>query len=298
LYGKLSLPTTLSINLYRGQTMKKQFVVFIIFSFLLVYTSSWAQTGLNGIPVGSTTPSTGKFTNLEATTDFKLGSDTVTSLDQINDNKVTTQGDLLSHDGTNESKLDVGADGEVLTADSTAPNGLKWDTAPTGPTGDTGPQGPQGATGATGPPGTSYQFRGALVWSTTDQTVPHLTDTNLAWQSEIYDTDNLHAPGSNFFKIPAGVSRVRLSGGVVWDSTPSGSRAIFTKVNNLLKPVGRALVFSPKTTNFVMGQNIHSAVIVVNANDEIRLVATQDSGQNVVVHGNNEATWFAIEILQ
>ncbi len=278
--------------------MKKQFVVFIIFSFLLVYTSSWAQTGLNGIPVGSTTPSTGKFTNLEATTDFKLGSDTVTSLDQINDNKVTTKGDLLSHDGTDESKLDVGVDGEVLTADSTAPNGLKWDAAPTGPTGATGPQGPQGATGATGPQGTSYQFRGALVWSTSDQTVPHLTDTDIIWQAEIYDTDGFHPPNSTAFVIPAGVSKVRLSAGVVWDATPSGARAIFTTLNGQLQPVGRALVFSPKTTNFVMGQNIQSAVILVNTGDVIRLAATQDSGQNVVVHGNNAATWFAIEVLQ
>ena len=69
--------------------MKKQFVLLAVFSFLILSTSSWAQSGLNGTPVGNTTPSTGKFTNLEATTDFTLNGETATSFDNLSANTAT-----------------------------------------------------------------------------------------------------------------------------------------------------------------------------------------------------------------
>jgi hypothetical protein len=39
---------------------------------------------------------------------------------------LTTKGDVLTHDGANENRLGVGTEGQVLTADSTAANGVKW----------------------------------------------------------------------------------------------------------------------------------------------------------------------------
>lgn len=40
--------------------------------------------------------------------------------------ELTTKGDIPTHDGTDAVRLPVGTDGQVLTADSTAPNGIKW----------------------------------------------------------------------------------------------------------------------------------------------------------------------------
>lgn len=45
---------------------------------------------------------------------------------------LTTKGDLISRDGTNNIRLSVGADGQVLTADSAQSSGLKWATPTTG----------------------------------------------------------------------------------------------------------------------------------------------------------------------
>jgi hypothetical protein len=44
----------------------------------------------------------------------------------------TTKGDLLVYDGTDYQRLPVGADEEVLVADSTEATGVKWDEAPSG----------------------------------------------------------------------------------------------------------------------------------------------------------------------
>lgn len=41
---------------------------------------------------------------------------------------LTAKGDLLTFDGTNYQKLAVGTDGQVLSADSTQPKGIKWTT--------------------------------------------------------------------------------------------------------------------------------------------------------------------------
>lgn len=45
---------------------------------------------------------------------------------------LTTKGDILTHNGTNDVRLGVGADGEVLTADSASTEGVKWSSAGAG----------------------------------------------------------------------------------------------------------------------------------------------------------------------
>lgn len=41
---------------------------------------------------------------------------------------LTTKGDLLTHDGTTNTRLPVGVDGQLLVADSSQPTGLSWQT--------------------------------------------------------------------------------------------------------------------------------------------------------------------------
>lgn len=50
----------------------------------------------------------------------------VTFLDEKFTLPIANKGELLTHDGTSEQALLVGTDGQILTADSNEPNGLKW----------------------------------------------------------------------------------------------------------------------------------------------------------------------------
>ena len=54
----------------------------------------------------------------------------------------TALGSMLVGNGVNTEELLVGADGLVLTTNSSAPLGVEWATLPTGQTGATGPTGP------------------------------------------------------------------------------------------------------------------------------------------------------------
>ena len=144
---------------------------------------------------------------------------------------------------------------------------------------------------------TASAFRGALVGKSADQNIGYLSDQALSWQTEVYDTDNFHSGGSEFFVIPAGVSKVRVSGSVLWNNnTGAGSRFLYTKTDNQFAPLGRALTANRKTGSYVMGQSVHSAVMNVSQGQIIRLHADQDSGITTsVLAGNN--TWFAIQVV-
>lgn len=48
----------------------------------------------------------------------------------------TTKGDLIAHDGTDNVRLGVGANGQVLVADSATATGLSWAAVPSAATGD------------------------------------------------------------------------------------------------------------------------------------------------------------------
>ncbi len=140
-------------------------------------------------------------------------------------------------------------------------------------------------------------FRGALVGKTGPQNVGHLSNTALSWNTEVYDTDNFHSGGNDYFVIPAGVTRVRLSGSVLWsDNTNSGSRFLYTTRNGGFVPEGRAVSAIPKTQAFVMGQVMSTAVLAVSPGQIFRLRADQDSGITTSVL-NSPVTWFAIEVL-
>ncbi len=140
-------------------------------------------------------------------------------------------------------------------------------------------------------------FRGALVGKSANQNIGSLSDQALSWQTEVYDTDNFHSGGNEFFIIPAGVTKVRVSGSVLWSANVNrGSRYLYTKTGGSFAPRGRALKADTKAAPYEMGQSVHSAVMTVSPGQFIRLHADQTSGYTTsIIAGNN--TWFAIEVV-
>ncbi|GIW56418.1 MAG: hypothetical protein KatS3mg082_2822 [Nitrospiraceae bacterium] len=136
-------------------------------------------------------------------------------------------------------------------------------------------------------------FRGALVNLTAAEPVPTSTDTVLAWDAAVYDTDGFwSASNPTRLTVPAGVSRVRLKGNVHWDSGGTGYRHIWAHRNGALFPgAGRE---SDEGDSGV--QNFACAVVPVVAGDSFELIALQTSGSTMNVLAADDS-WFAIEVV-
>lgn len=97
---------------------------------------------------------------------------------------VDAKGDLVAATAADTvSRLGVGANGTVLTADSAEATGLKW-VAP--------------ASGST--------FVGARVYGSAVQSINNATYATVTWNTESYDTDNFHdnTTNSSRLTIPSG----------------------------------------------------------------------------------------------
>ena len=96
----------------------------------------------------------------------------------------TAKGDLFpASDASTLTRLAVGTNGQVLTADSTATTGMKWAAASSAST-----------------------FIGTKLYNTTDQTISTGTWTSITYNSETLDSDGFHSTSSNTSRItiPAG----------------------------------------------------------------------------------------------
>ena len=91
---------------------------------------------------------------------------------------LTTKGDLYTY-STTDTRLGVGTNGQVLTADSTASTGMKWATAG----------------GSSGP-----AFRASRTGTT--QTITAGAYYKLQYNSEIFDTDSCYDPTTNYRFTP------------------------------------------------------------------------------------------------
>lgn len=153
---------------------------------------------------------------------------------------------------------------------------------------------------------TRLQFRGALLVQQSQQTIANAVETKLTWGalSLVYGITGIWSsvqPGR--LTVPAGVTAVRIVGGVTWEAALATGRrnlAIFkngarTNQDGTLPEVTATQAASTQT--FCM--NIVSPVLVVTPGDYFELaVLYADGGTSTRTAGLPNPTFFALEVVQ
>jgi hypothetical protein len=117
----------------------------------------------------------------------------------------TAKGDLFpASSGTALTRLAVGANDTVLTADSSTATGLKWAAAASGST-----------------------FAGVSLWKSANQSFSSGAGVNATFDTELFDTDGYHSTSTNTDRItiPSGKAGYYLiTGRATWNYSSTGQR--------------------------------------------------------------------------
>lgn len=140
------------------------------------------------------------------------------------------------------------------------------------------------------------KFRGALLRLTADESIPSGTRTVINWDSPIYDTSNFWSAGNpSRLTVPIGVSKVRLTTFICWQSNNNGERSVNIYKNEDPAWFGRAADRRAASGN--SETNISTAVVDVAAGDYFEVRVLQNSGValNVLC---DAGTSFSIEVIE
>ena len=142
-------------------------------------------------------------------------------------------------------------------------------------------------------------FRGALVTKASDQTGANFTSGGqVAWDSEVYDTDGFHDNVTNNTRItiPSGVSKVRLQAAIRFSALTVNLIAHLRIYENGTDIWAGSAHNSSLVSLTDYSTQIETPVIDVVAGDyfEVRLVQYTDTSITIVA----DRSWFAIEVIE
>ena len=171
---------------------------------------------------------------------------------------IDAKGDLIAGTGADTfSKLTVGANNTVLTADSSTATGLKW-AAP--------------ASGTT--------FVGVKVTKSADQTIASATEAQITWNQEEFDTNGFHDNSTNNSRltVPTGQGGYyKIYAEMQWQtSTTVARRIIAVYLNGAVTQIG---TFETSSINFP--SCIVSFTQNLSAGDYIQLYAYNGTAGNL-----------------
>ena len=164
---------------------------------------------------------------------------------------LTTKGDIYTFDGSINARQPAGADGTLLSYDSTQPNGLRAIQPPTG-----------------------AAASGARCYKNAAQSIPDSTLTALTWPVEDFDSDGYHDAGSPSRFTVALAGKYLVGTSIKWDANSSGTRAVYVVVNGVTATrLGGAL----NAASAGLAQDL-SMVLNLVASDYVEFFVEQTSG--------------------
>jgi hypothetical protein len=185
---------------------------------------------------------------------------------------LTTKGDLYTYSTTN-TRLGVGTNGQILTADSTAATGLKWAAAAGGST-----------------------FAGCYLYQTTGTSFSNGSNTVIAFDTESFDTDAYHSTSSNTSRItiPAGKAGKYLFTAACGFSNVIGTRQMkMTKNGSDIRVMTRVI----NTGMSLDSQFGASAIVDAAVGDYFEIYVYQDSGSTLTSITGESKTSFSAAYL-
>lgn len=187
----------------------------------------------------------------------------------------SAKGDLYAGSAANTyTKLTVGANNTVLTADSSTATGLKWATP------------------------TSTAFSGTRIYNSTSTSIANATWTDITFNSENFDTDSYHSTSSNTARItiPTGKTGYYfVFGNVRFVGNTTGRRMARMMLNGATSFGIFEATPSTSTSSDVscyLGQ-----VYYFTAADYITLQCYQTSGGALDIRNDNDAAFFGVNYL-
>lgn len=142
-------------------------------------------------------------------------------------------------------------------------------------------------------------FRGALVSKSAAQEVANNTFADLTWETVHYDDGGwFGSSGDTFFTVPVGVTKIRLSSGLVFEADADGERRVQFAINDAA--VQGASIQSRWQSSSATDTHIVttvSAVIQVSAGDKLEVGVKHVAGAALDVQAGT-ATWFNVEAVE
>ncbi|MGI9501544.1 MAG: hypothetical protein ACR2RE_00630, partial [Geminicoccaceae bacterium] len=138
-------------------------------------------------------------------------------------------------------------------------------------------------------------FRGALLERTSNLSISTNSYVPIPWQSQGYDTDAFWDVGQpTRLTVPSGVTKVRLTANIEWQSSPSAQLVQIRKNGGSVLGGGSVIIRGDGGYSNQM-RNLISAVLPVIAGDWFELALYIGSSGELK---SDHRTWFAVEVVE
>lgn len=153
------------------------------------------------------------------------------------------------------------------------------------------------AVAAAGQPGALLRLTAAST-----QTIPDATPTAVTWDSIQYDDLSFWSGGNpSRITIPAGVTRVRITGGIRWTASGTGERKLKVRSNGGTYEANSIWGSDDRPSDASGDATITSPILEVTAGQYFELIVEQNSGGGLDIDAStaagNHANFFCVEVI-